>query len=866
MRQRESVNLLATLKRSRLQTTGWGLGRWPVAVWLVIGTFDGLASTRAAPAPVELYHHQARHPIHRFDPIRVPRPAFGAKQVPLRTSFFLLLRTDDPDDRVKPDSVTVELIPEGGTAFTILSSQQVPAVGYRAHLFADRFRRYGGEGLGVYIEPGDAAPPLQPGTRYTVGIQAATTKGGTLPADANTWSFTTETATDPRPLTMRLDLAEPPHVEWEGEFFNAIAKPSFTTSSRSRIPHYELIAADQQQFPRAWTLQRDAYLGGFAHRPNPFKAFPNIVREKETRRIRAIERTENGVRLLVEDVFGHEQYGIPSGRPVSADYHPGYEVLIADGKNSARAVVMETDDAAATVQVTPFSDPATGWQLAYEGRLPAREYPHAPGLFPPGGTYLRRFDPVGTPVYYWGRVNHEWDILVKRYGRRAIPRFAGGIGCTALDGASGTTVKDYAQWHQVVRDITGYLIDRYGEVTLTWPWVILNEPDLMATYWRNRDWEALQKFYAYTADAILRAFEDRGYDSDDVRVGGLELGAIAGTNLRLHDFLIHCSPRATGNGALTLNKAYADARLDGQRSRRTERLCGAHAGRGVPLDFLSVHTYNDARMAAATLIRAKEIALEIDPDYYVNLPVVSHETVPTWQPIADPGAAEMYLGNGYFTSWATDFKSRLLQQAARDARYAYGGELVLMMWPGPARNFTTINGVVRSFRVGNRDELVPKPIHHLVNLLSTTGPSFWVLPQQEFGTRTVAGFASPTDADWRVVLYAHDIEDTQSRSIGTFAVNLVLEGVPGKEVQVTEYRFDRDHNSYYHLARELRDGWAPERFRSYTEEDFARIKEKATLTITHSAIVPVVAGEISWPVQLQANGVSFLVVKDARLD
>ena len=32
-----------------------------------------------------------------------------------------------------------------------------------------------------------------------------------------------------------------------------------------------------------------------------------------------------------------------------------------------------------------------------------------PGLFPPGGCYLRKFNPVGTPCFYWGRLDKEWD-------------------------------------------------------------------------------------------------------------------------------------------------------------------------------------------------------------------------------------------------------------------------------------------------------------------------------------------------------------------------------------------------------------------------------------------------------------------------
>ena len=98
--------------------------------------------------------------------------------------------------------------------------------------------------------------------------------------------------------------------------------------------------------------------------------------------------------------------------------------------------------------------------------------------------------------------------------------------------------------------------------------------------------------------------------------------------MKLTEFLAHCSPRATAKGALPLNAAVADPRLAGKRSRRVERLCGTHSGKGSPCDFVSIHSYNRAEIMAAKMIRAKETALEIDPEYYRGLWVNSHEFVP----------------------------------------------------------------------------------------------------------------------------------------------------------------------------------------------------------------------------------------------
>ena len=73
----------------------------------------------------------------------------------------------------------------------------------------------------------------------------------------------------------------------------------------------------------------------------------------------------------MEDVFGHEQYGLPADGPISDDYHPGDEVLIADGVHDARTKVVAVDDPAGTVRVTAVTRP--GGRLEDRLRRPAPE-------------------------------------------------------------------------------------------------------------------------------------------------------------------------------------------------------------------------------------------------------------------------------------------------------------------------------------------------------------------------------------------------------------------------------------------------------------------------------------------------------------
>lgn len=733
------------------------------------------------------------------DPYGTPRPAPGQTDVPLRSTLYVELGIGGKD-AVAADSVTIELEPAGDPAVAVLRSN-----GRFAGGFAGRFLPGpgpdGGSALGVYVDP---ATPLRPATTYTVRVAARSRDGAVLSVRDGTWTFTTEAGPDPRPVAFAVALADPP-VRWHGGFFTGVCNVAFCTSHANRLPTYDLMARVRETAPRAWSLQRDFWLTGMEHRPGMFKTnLPNIVRERETRRVAAVEDRPDGRLLRVEDFVGHHQYGIPAGRPVSADYHPGDEVLVTDGVNSARGKVVAADDRGRSVLVAGLDTPKGGWKIAYDAPPPAAEDPAAPGLFPLGGCLLLKFRPHGTPAYYWGRLDTEWD-LARRYGRRVLPNFADAPGDLSADGRPWTTAKDYAELHEVVRTITGHVIDRYGDAALTFPWSVFNEPDLGGLFWRA-DWDELQVFYDYATDAVLRAFEDYGYDSARVAVGGLELAGIFGTNLRIREFLSHCSPRPDKvAGARPLNAAVADRRLNGKRSRRVEALCRSAAGRGAPCDFVSVHAYNASKLMAEKLARAKDEALKIDPDFYAKLAVNSHESCPEWSLPRDPACADSYLGNGYFPTWCADVAARQLRRAAADPRYGYG-ESILTVWPSPPVNFAGGNDCVRAVHADDgRTVTIAMPVLYFLGLVARMGPDFHALPERVVGGHVVSGFASRDGKVVRVLLYAHDPLDTESRSAAEIDVALRLTGLPGPKAGVAEYRFDADHNSYFRLARELRD-------------------------------------------------------------
>ena len=68
------------------------------------------------------------------------------------------------------------------------------------------------------------------------------------PADAGTWSFTTEAAAAVHALEFPLDLATEP-VRWHGRFFSGICNVVFCTQAANYGPTYDLMAEARKQHP-----------------------------------------------------------------------------------------------------------------------------------------------------------------------------------------------------------------------------------------------------------------------------------------------------------------------------------------------------------------------------------------------------------------------------------------------------------------------------------------------------------------------------------------------------------------------------------------------------------------------------------------
>lgn len=280
------------------------------------------------------------------------------------------------------------------------------------------------------------------------------------------------------------------------------------------------------------------------------------------------------------------------------------------------------------------------------------------------------------------------------------------------------------------------------------------------------------------------------------------------------------------------------------------------------MDFVSVHTYHTSANAAKVVTAAKDLALEIDSEYFEKLEVCNHEAAPLWRDFYDQTGSELYLSNGYFSSWAADFVTRLVDKASEDPRYGHVGNMLITLWPWHPKNFSPQNDIVREFKVKNENELLPMQIFHSVSLLSMLGPEYWVFPAQDIERHNVSGLASRSDDDLYVMFYSHNIKDTQSRSDHELEITLNLKGYEGKHFSVVEYRLDREHNSYYELARKYKD------VNNFSLDQFEEIKELSILrptTITEYNL-DMVEENIKINVELAGNGVSFLKIMPGKYE
>jgi hypothetical protein len=798
----------------------------------------------------------------------VPRPYKNRSDVTTWTSLYLEILVPDSNGdpgKIASELTTITLLPDGGEPVPVLLPGETFAPGFNGLIIKGiDANEYNGDA--VYVT---SSRTLDPARGYTVEVYAETKDNVPIDPSFDSWSFTTRPVIEDATVSWEVDL-EGATVHWEGWFFTGILKPNFNTSRLfDQLDSYDMMDTVNAINPDAWSLQRDWPLTSDYWHNGVFDGNPNPVREKETRQIILVRDAGERTLLRVADLEEGPLYGIPPGRPLSEDYHKGDVVTVADREKYEIAAVSVVIDSLDVILITKLSNPPESWILDYPGSHP-KDNPDTPDNFTLPLCYLRKYEPVGTPVYYWSRIHDEWDIVHGQHGRRLqvnisyVPLDLAREPVPASPGGHGSISppKNYLQWHDFIRELTFQLIDRYGEAVTDFYYSVGNENNFLGLFWSGTK-DEFYEFYDYTVNAFLTAFEDRGFDADRVQVGGIEAAWLGGRTWT-RDALYHCSGAADKpeKDIAEENFVCADPDFQDRTAERVALLCNDFDGKGSPLDFVSIHEYRHASEAVEDLTWIRDRALEIDPFYYDSLNVTSFECTPDWIPRPDPASGRMYEGNGYFPAWCADWMHRLVVEAENDLRYARH-EAVLTVWPFDynGQGISSVTGLIRvdDDDDGEVDRIVTirKGIFNYIELLAHMSRDLDALPAQTIEGIRFGGVRSTAPDRHGILLYCHDRYDTESSEEVEFNVHLFLDGFPWPGVTVRRWRVDRDHSSPYHAYQNL-----PEK-PVYDPEDVVPLQESDDLVedcLPRNYHIPSRMLELDLP--LRVNGVTYIEITE----
>lgn len=812
--------------------------------------------------------------VDRVNP--VPRPYDGRMNVATKTTFYfeVVVPVENlPDGAIDTDSLSATLTPQGGAPVPVLFEGQVFAPGFSGSITPGTQDAFAAEiGDAVYVVPDT---PLDPDTVYTIVVQGSTLDGQPIDPAQNSWTFTTRDTIATPTVSWSVDFADPT-VRWEGWFHTGILKPNFNTSRLfDQLDSYALMDEVNAINPDAWSLQRDWPLTSDYWHNGVFDGNPNLVREMETRQVSAVENLGASTRLTLTDLDEGPLYGITPGRPLSGDYQVGDVVTIADREKFEAAEVTAVSDATRQIEVTPLTTPASAWILEYEGSHPPGN-PEVPDNFSLPLCYLRKRDPVGTPVYYWDRIDDEWDIVHGTHGRRLQVNFSYTPLDLSREPVPGTTgghgsispPKDWLQWHGFVRELVFHLIDRYGNAAEDFYYSVGNENNFSIFWSGGKD--GFYELYDYTVNAVLTAFEDRGLDASRVQVGGIEAAGLGGRGWT-RDALYHASGAASkpDGGIEERNFACFDPVFQSMLAERVADICLEFNGRGSPLDFVSIHEYEHASDVVSSLTAIRDDALAMDPVFYDQLNVTSFENTPDWIPRTDPASRKMFEGNGYFPTWAAEWVQRMVARAESDPRYARH-ESVLTVWPFDYNGAgqTSITGLIRVDEDGDGTEdrvaTIKKGIFNFIEMLAHLNRDLDALSERQIAGIRFGGVRSPEPDVQRFLVYNHDKYDTESVEATTFTAELEITGVPWQNVTVRRWRLDRDHSSPYNAYQSLPERGTGDVYTPGEINDLEATDDLAEYGVPTD--YEVTAGAFQLDLELSINGVVMAEVRERDAD
>ena len=421
-----------------------------------------------------------------------------------------------------------------------------------------------------------------------------------------------------------------------------------------------------------------------------------------------------------------------------------------------------------------------------------------------GSTNAYTEDANGRPVYDWTIVDRIFDAYVKRKMKPLVEigfmpealsikpapykhDWAPGLDYNRIYTGWSYPPKDYDKWRELIARWAQHTVERYGRREVeSWLWEVWNEPDI--GYWHGTP-EEYQKLYDYAADGLKRALPT-------ARIGGPHVTGPNGdrTQRFLQSFLEHCV-RGTN---------YATGKT------------------GSPIDYVGFHAKgaprfldNHVRMGVSNQLRAIANGFRIVSSFpeLRDTPIVIGESDPE-------GCAACGVKTNPENAYrnGTVYSSYTAEQIARTYELADAYKVNLRGSVTWAFQFED-----QPYFAGFRDLAtngIDKPVLNVFRMLGRmTGDRLAVessgaLPLdlvREIGVRDrpdVNALATRSARAISIMIWNYHDDDVPSDAAD---VDLLVEAVPQKAVEVTHDRVDATHGNAYEAWKRMGSPQAPTR-------------------------------------------------------
>jgi xylan 1,4-beta-xylosidase len=463
-----------------------------------------------------------------------------------------------------------------------------------------------------------------------------------------------------------------------------------------------------------------------------------------------------------------------------------------------------------------------------------------------GSTNMYSEDKDGKPVYDWTIIDRIFDTYIERgmkplaqigfmpealsqhpqpYRHRCSPHGR------AEDFKTGwaTPPKDYDKWAELIYQWVRHSVARYGQKEVeSWYWEVWNEPDGYYLVAPDAKREYF-KMYDYAADAVKRALPT-------ARIGGPHT---AGTGRFMDDFLQH----------VLHEKNLATGKV------------------GAPLDFVAFHAKGSPKLVNGVVQMGMNVHFKhIDEGFTIiekypelkGIPVIIGESDPEGCAACgmQSNPENAYRNGTLYSSYTAASIAREYDMAAEHGINLIGAvnwsfEFEDQPWFAGFRDLAT-NGV-------------NKPVLNVFRMLGMMGGDRVAVTGARAydAARIMAGGVrgARTDIDALASRDAHHIavmvwnyHDDDVIDAGS-PVELHIEGIPAKQVQLRHFRIDNDNSNSYSAWKRM---GSPAHPTSAQVIELQKASELAQLGST--ATLPTQDGKATVKMQLPRQAVSLIIL------